>query len=280
MIMDRDGVRLWVESHGERGTPVLLVMGFGLPGRAWHPQVRGLVADHRVATFDNRGAGQSEDAPGAETIADLAEDARRVLDHLGWADAHVVGVSMGGMIAQELAIRHKPRIRSLTLIATHPGGRRNTAPTPRGLRLFLTAQLTRGPRRLAALRKLLFPGDVALNQDDRHLLTEFDSPIPRHVAARQLRAILRFDTRPRLPNLGGVPTLILRPGRDLLIRPTGSDDLHRRIPGADLTRFDDAGHGLTAQRADDVNRELLRHFRAADLEIERLAGWSSVDRKS
>jgi 3-oxoadipate enol-lactonase len=276
MIANCRGTHLWVETAGTGGTPVLLVMGFGLPGAAWHPQIRGLSPQHRVAWFDNRGVGRSEDRPGYASIADLAEDATGVLDHLGWDDAHVVGVSMGGMVAQELALRHKKRVRSLTLIATQPGGRRNAVPSRRGLRLFAKANATRGATRLAALRELLFPGDVTLSDDDKHLIDAFQQPIARHIALRQLAAILAFDARRRLPNLGGVPTLIVRPGQDLLIRPTRSDELFRRIPGATLTRFDDAGHGVSAQRADDVNRELLRHMRAADLEIARHEELSQV----
>ena len=108
--------------HGTSGPPVLLVMGLGMRGVVWRPQVEVLERDHRLLTFDNRGIGESDDAPGPWRIPDMAEDALRVLDAARFSSAHVVGVSMGGMIAQELALRAPRRVRSLTLIVTPPPG--------------------------------------------------------------------------------------------------------------------------------------------------------------
>src|ERR1700754_4754763 len=114
------------ESTGD-GPAVLLIMGLGLPGDAWWRTVPVLARACRVLTFDNRGSGRAEPA-GRLTIAGMAADAASVLDAAGVARAHVYGVSMGGMIAQELALTFPERVGSLVLGATSPGGRAATPP--------------------------------------------------------------------------------------------------------------------------------------------------------
>src|SRR3954451_18296094 len=120
---------LHFESSGE-GPAVLLVMGLGLPGDAWWRTVPVLARSCQVVTFDNRGAGRSDPPDGPLTIAAMAADAVSVLDAAGIARAHVYGISMGGMIAQELALGFPDRVASLVLGATSAGGRLATPPDP------------------------------------------------------------------------------------------------------------------------------------------------------
>lgn len=256
----------WYDLAGTTGSPVLLVMGFGFSGRAWKPQIEGLHHAHRVAFYDNRGVGQSASGSGTYSVRDLALDATALLDHLGWSDAHIVGVSMGGMIAQELALRHRHRVRSLTLIATHAGGRVRTLPTVAGLKLFLRANSADGDARLRNLMELLYPPEHMPNAEEiQALYSDVLSAVPKkRTALKQLAAVLQHNTRPRLHQLAGLPVQILKPARDILVRPTHSDRLHRDIPGSRLVCFPEAGHGLTAQCAPQVNQHLLDHFRRAD----------------
>ena len=116
--LELDGARLYYETTGETGTPVLLIMGFAVPMTMWGAQVPALAERHRVIAFDNRGAGKTTARPGLYTMRGFADDAVRLLDHLGVERAHVTGVSMGGMIAQELALGHRDRVLSLSLVAT------------------------------------------------------------------------------------------------------------------------------------------------------------------
>ncbi|HEX9102081.1 MAG TPA: alpha/beta hydrolase, partial [Polyangia bacterium] len=114
-----EGVKLHYERHGEQGEPMLLVMGLGSPLEFWEFQTPVFARTHRVCVYDNRGVGKSDKPAGPYDVRTLAEDAVAVMDACGFDRAHVVGLSMGGMIAQELAIRHPDRVGALVLAATY-----------------------------------------------------------------------------------------------------------------------------------------------------------------
>lgn len=252
---------------GDTGTPVLLIMGFGMRGATWQPQVDILRARHRVMTFDHRGVGESGPVETPVRMADLAFDALRVAAAAGFGAMHVVGVSLGGMIAQELALAAPNRVRSLTLIVTHAGGPLGWFPTLAGMKLFLKANRASGGGRLRALEELLYPPSFLETCDRRALAQRTRDTVsvlaPKATRLAQLRAVLGHDTRARLGALK-MPTLIVRAGLDVLIRPERSDELSRLIPHAELLRFDDAGHGVIYQHANRLGTKLLDHFAAAE----------------
>jgi len=211
------GHRIWYHTAGESGTPVLLIMGFTMRGTAWRWQIGALSERHRVAWFDHAGLGRS--APVATrrlTMGHLAADALTVMDDLGWERAHVVGISMGGMIAQHVALSSGPRVRSLTLAATHCGGFPNVLPPLEGMRAFVAIQRA-GSRdeRLDALAKLLFGPNFRTEEAERCrkiLLADFTRPPELKTTLAQLHAILRHRTADRLKELRSLPVMIVRPG--------------------------------------------------------------------
>ena len=259
--------RIAYETHGRSGPPVLLVMGLGMRGLVWRPQVEGLAGTHRLVTFDNRGVGGSEDAPGLWGIREMAGDALSVLDALGWESAHVVGVSMGGMIAQELALLAPGRLRSLTLIATHAGGPLAKLPPIEGLRGFLSVNLLPADQRFSALASLLYPPEFLRTVDHdamaQRMREQLGSRLPSSVRLRQILSVMRHDTRRRLPSVT-LPTLVLRSGRDALVHPREQARLARLVPGSEEHLFPDAGHGLIFQHQAAVNERLAAHFAGHD----------------
>ncbi len=259
--------RVHYDSRGAHGSPVLLVMGFGVPGSMWMNQIGALAARHRVAWFDNAGAGETRTRTRLR-MHDLGRHAVAVLDALGWADAHVVGVSMGGMIAQELALSWTPRVRSLSLIATHAGGWRNLLPPPASLLSFVRAFL--GPRaaRARVLERLIFPDEYLRTVDVAPLRAALRDQVvgaaPSGARLRQIGAIIGHRAAHRLHALHATPTLVVKASRDRLIRPREHQRLHRLIPNSRLVEFADAGHAILHQCAARLNDVLLAHFAAAD----------------
>jgi 3-oxoadipate enol-lactonase len=250
--------------HGESGPRVLLIMGFGMSSDAWRPQVDGLSDRLQLVRYDNRGIHRSSAGVGPHDLRGLAADAAGLLDHLGWPDAHIVGISMGGMVAQHFALDHRHRTRSLTLIATHAGGGlRHTRPSLRAIRLFVKANLTRGPERLAALSELLFTpawrDALRAKGWSADQLSTVAQPSDRRVRLAHLRAMLRNDVRRRLPLLAGLPVLVIRPDADQLVPPRLSDEIASLIPGARLVSVR-SGHGALMEATEAVNNAIADHI--------------------
>lgn len=260
--------RIHYEPHGESGPPILLIMGLGMRSAVWRPQVEGLKDRFRLVTFDHRGIGDSELPPGRTwTMGDMAGDALSVLDAMGWETAHVVGVSMGGMVAQHLVLGAQARVRSLTLIATHAGGGLGARPTGRGLRLMARANL--GPRsgRIETLTHLLYPDHFRESFDvaslDARMKEQVGVPPPKRALLGQLSAILRHDTRARLAEIR-VPTQVIQPGEDLLVPPPVCEHLAAAIPDVRRVPIPEAGHGVIFQSREKVNEAIAEHVAQHD----------------
>lgn len=256
--------------HGElrygmagEGPPVLLIMGFMARGSAWRDQIVGLTSSHQVVWFDHIGVGESSGKP-ARSMSTFVEHCEGLLDHLGWASAHVVGISMGGMIAQELALRHTHRVKSLSLIVTHAGGVFTALPPLRGIPYFLSAQLALSPhRRLAALKRLLVPERVLKTLPpgsvEGRLKEDFTPKPPLRVRLSHILAVLRHHTQHRLPSLT-TQTLVVQAQEDLLISPRHSQQLADLLPHVHFVSFADAGHGIIRQRNIPLTDTLRDHL--------------------
>jgi len=261
-FVERPGYRLHHESFGQpEAPPLLLIMGLGMASEAWDTLPARLADRFRVVVFDNRGVGRSSAPPGGFRMRDLADDAASVLDAEGIAEASVFGISMGGMIAQELALRHPGRVRSLALGATFGSHRRSHKPRIGVARdLLLVSVFSRRPRRMARL--LVSDEFISRNQErfDRWLGRLSRAPLSS--ARRQILAIARHDAEDRLPKLS-IPTLVISGDRDRLVPVENSRRLARVIPGARLLEFPGAGHAFPFERADETVRALTEHCLAA-----------------
>lgn len=237
-------IELNYDVRGE-GEPLLLIMGFGGSSAGWRSEfLDGLARTLRVITFDNRGTGQSEKPETPTTIAQMADDAAALLDALAIERAHVLGISMGGMIAQELALRHPARINGLVLGCTNCGqpGSVVAAPEVVGLLAFPPEMDPREAARRA--RPASYTPEFIVANDaflDEMLERAFQNPTPPATRLRQMEAIQAWGTGDRLDQLT-MPVLIITGDRDVLVPPENSRILHERIAGSRLHVIPEAAH--------------------------------------
>lgn len=246
---------LYYESLGDSGPRVLLIMGLRARGNAFTPLVSRLERDHQVVLFDNRGVGGSAALGGPLSMSVMAQDAVGLMDHLGWETAHLVGVSMGGMVAQHVALEHKQRLQSLSLITTTAYGRGAVVPSLSTLRLYLGTLMGSQRSRLGWLARLLYSVEHLERegvepQIDR-LIQAFGHDKPGTWKA-QVQAISNHDVRARLGELDPLPLLLLSAGKDRLIANTHTALLREALPKAQVAHFEHAGHGVLAECADQV----------------------------
>jgi len=228
------------ERRGE-GPPLLLVQGVGLGRWGWGPCVDLLAARFEVVVYDNRGIGESDAPPGPYTVAMLAEDAVQVLDEAGVDRAHVLGASLGGMVAQHVAVEHPERVDHLVLACTTPGGS-DAFPVPEPtMRLLAEApSLDRETAITLFTRNALAPGaPEALVQQIVGLRLEN----PQDVAAwgAQIAAGAGFDGSSRLGEIRA-STLVLHGSADNVVDVRSAALLVERIPGARSQVFQGLGH--------------------------------------
>lgn len=260
-----------VDVVGE-GPPVLMLQGAGAVGEAWRPQAEALKHQYTCCLVDNRGIGGSGPAPGRLSVAQMAEDVRRVMDHLGWEQAHVVGHSIGGLIAQQLAVETPERVRSLCLMCTFHTGRVITA--PRAFMMWVGMRMQIGPRawrRRAFLELVLTPEELA-NEDLDAVAESMRPAFGRDLAdtpsivMRQTLAGGRHDLLDRLGELAELPTLVVSGLQDRVAEPRHGQALAEAIPGARFLGLPGA-HGFPLRDPEPVNAALLAHL--AEVEARR-----------
>jgi pimeloyl-ACP methyl ester carboxylesterase len=250
------------ELHGE-GEPLVLIMGFTGSLEGWRPLVPAFAREYRVLIFDNRGAGLTDKPAGPYSIPMMADDAAGLMDALGIESANVYGMSMGGMIAQELTLRHPQKVRALVLGCTTPGGP-NSHPRPKKT----IEALTRIPNvskeeGLEIVLRLLFTEEfIAANGPQVREMTRnaFDLRTPRHAVLAQAGAIAAQDTYDRLPQIKA-PTLVIAGGSDEMILSANSPILAQRIPGAELVMYPKARHGYLFELAAEATAAVLDFLR-------------------
>ena len=282
------GITLEYEVHGE-GDPLLLVMGLGGQLVAWPATfIAGLVdRGFQVITFDNRDIGLStkiDAAPPTKTqtamfsisrrfaksaylLSDMAKDAVGLLDALNIERAHVVGMSMGGMIAQTMAIEHPSRVRSLTSIMSTTGnprvGRPKTSVMLRALKLTGGSKETFADSQAALFK--LFSGSLYDELEIREIAKlSVARDFTPDGTARQMAAIMASPDRTPLLKKLNVPTLVVHGLEDGLVQPSGGYATTKAIPGARLLAFPDMGHNLPQARIPEILDEIKRNtFRAS-----------------
>ncbi len=244
-------VPLWWEEQG-KGEPLLLVMGHIYGMRMWHRVVPVLAERYRVISFDNRGIGKSRPAAGPHSIADMAHDAFAVLDAAGVTSAHVYGASMGGLIAQEMALSRPDRIRSLVLGCTGcPGD--ETSPSAR-----FAALKYRIPLRLFAplMKKSMYGASTEQDLIEEDVRILLDIPVAPQALVAQARGIAAFRSRARVADIA-VPVLVLHGTEDKVVPVERGHELHHAIPHSRLLLLEGAGHNYTTDATALANQAVL-----------------------
>jgi len=257
VVQREDGASISYEVDGPTDAPVVvLVMGLAWPAAMWFRQVPALAERHRVLRMDNRGAGKTGDVPGAPyTVEMMAADCLAVMDHARVQSAQVIGISMGGLIAQEMALTAPERITSLCLVATHPGIAQAVVNPDAMAVLMKRGEMT--PQEAA---EISIPYNYAPGTS-RELIEE-DWSIRMPLAATnsgylaQVTGSAQWSGYDRLGSIS-IPTMVLHGELDLLVPPANGQTIADRIPGAELVMIPDANHVLTTDQPEQVNKVLL-----------------------
>jgi 3-oxoadipate enol-lactonase len=250
------------ESYGEK-EPLLLISGVSGGTWTWEENIEAWSPHFRVIVFDNIGAGQSSKPNRPYTIEEMAHHAAMVLDAAGAKQAGVVGLSMGGMIAQELALRHPNRVHRLVLGCTHCGGSNRIPPHPKVIQRFADnkdlspEEIINKNLELLVTPQFLRSGSGALlRYKERQLKAPFQ---PDYALKRQLDAIAGFDACDRIGNIQ-VPTLILTAEHDMLVPPENGRFLSTHIPDTVEKFFAHACHLIYLECAQDFNETIMNFF--------------------
>ena len=253
-------INMYYEIHGE-GFPLVMIMGLGADVTWWEPElIEGFARKFKTIIFDNRGAGRSDKPAIDYSIKMFADDTRGLMRALGIDKAHVLGVSMGGMIAQELAINYPEAVEKLVLVVTTPGGPKTIPPTPKALAQLTMDRTGMKPEEIAEkIVETLFPEEYLSKHPE--IAKEFAGRtmkymIPPDAYLRQLNAVLNFNAYDRLDRIKA-PTLIVMGGKDIIVPPGNGRLLAERIPNSRLVIFEESGHGLIAQERDRFLKTVL-----------------------
>jgi pimeloyl-ACP methyl ester carboxylesterase len=245
--------------RGGAGEPLLLIQGMSANHLAWGESFRAkLEADFEVIVFDNRGVGLSSPVDGKFSIADMGADTAALLEALEVESAHVLGISMGGMIAQELTLAHPERVRSLTLGCTYCGG-------PSDFRGLVDAMGSGDRDRVfrETYKLNLSPGFRAEEANYEPFAAMARAlPAPAETIGTQLQAIAAHNTQERLAQIG-VPTLVIHGTVDRMLGYVNGELIASLIPAARLETFEDVGHMFWWEQPERAAELVRAHALAA-----------------
>ncbi len=253
-----NGIEIYYEQHGA-GEPVVLIQGLGANVTGWDSQMEPLSREYRLIAFDNRGAGRSEKPAEPYSIHQMADDTAALMDDLGIQTAHVFGMSMGGMIAQEMYHRHGARVRSLILAGTMAGGPMATFPDMNVFQQFVSNGATSMAEAIAEGLKLFYSDKFLEKNKDwlvKRSLKNMSLMAPPHALQKQMMAVMGFNAHGLLSGIK-VPTLVMGATDDQIVPFANQQLIAKRIPEARFVPFEGAGHGFLTERAVAVNRAVL-----------------------
>jgi 3-oxoadipate enol-lactonase len=254
-FVENQGARIYWDEQG-RGDPVLLIMGLGYPAAMWHRARPALTTRYRTVALDNRGAGRSDTPPGPYSMPLMASDAAAVLDAAGIESAHVIGVSMGGMIAQELVLQYPQRVRSLILGCTAAGGSTAVRAEAAATQMLMMREKMSPEQAAEAAVPFIYDRNTPRERIDEDIAIRRPwFPSPEGYAA-QLQGILGWEAYSRLGQIVA-PTLVIHGESDRLVPPGNARLIAERIPGAKLVMIPRASHLFFTDQEEVANRAIM-----------------------
>ncbi len=253
-VIKAGNINLSYDVYGE-GEPLLLIMGFGMPGAAWLPSLP-LFKGFKSIYFDNRGTGLSDKPDGPYTVPDMADDASNLLKALDIPRAKVFGVSMGGMIAQELTLRHPEQVVRVVLGCTMPGGPNTKMASPEIVEKLMTGSklMASDPdKAFDVIMPVLMPQEfIDAHPEIKSMMiagAKMMPPTPPATSDRAMAGVSTFNAYDRLPQIK-CPVMIVHGEADVLVPPENAHLIKSKIPQAELYMIPGAGHAF--QSADPV----------------------------
>jgi pimeloyl-ACP methyl ester carboxylesterase len=266
---DLNGFEIHYDVHGE-GDPLICVHGLGCDRRAWVLQIEPFSQQFQAVFFDNRDVGQSSLASADYSTADMAQDVIALADHLGLETFHLLGISLGGMVSQQVALAAPERVRTLTLAVTHGGVQK--AGRLRGHLLGSYARHLPLEDQVDNLLYLCYTEAFFENEEMfqfmRNALLDNPYPQPAEAFARQAAAGAHHDVRDRLGGLT-MPVHVIGAERDLMIPVWKSKELASLIPGSKLTILEGQGHGVMWEGAAQFNAAVTEFVTTMRVEAVR-----------
>jgi pimeloyl-ACP methyl ester carboxylesterase len=261
-----NGINLYYELHGS-GEPLVLIAGLGYDGWMWHKMIMGLAEQFQVISFDNRGVGQSDKPAGPYTAQLLAADTLGMLDDFGIGKAHIVGHSMGGFVAQAIAVDHPERVNRLILSATNFGGPRHIPITPEAMAVLTDVSGDPVERLRRGIAISCAPGFAESNPQLIEEWIAYRVRNPLDPAGYQAQLAIGLSLIPEAASferrLSAVraPTLILFGEHDKVVPPGNADLLAARISGSQVAILPDAGHFFPFEAPEEANRIIAQFLK-------------------
>jgi pimeloyl-ACP methyl ester carboxylesterase len=255
-------IELFYQVQGD-GFPLLMIQGYSGGHNAWFFQTRAFKKHYQVIVFDNRGIGKTQRSPAPYTVKTLADDAVGLLNHLGIDKAHILGMSLGGMVAQELAINYPEKVEKLVLVCTTTGDDEITNVHPDMLKALGLEEGDAQPdlRSLDFRQTTTAIVSLAFNKRLYRLINVplvklYMKLINMEGLKQQLEAVTGHSTGDRIHGIKA-PTLVLTGNEDRLISPISSENIAGKIPDARLIKLEGGSHAFFMEMRKEFNREVL-----------------------
>lgn len=259
-----DDIELYYEVHGD-GTPLVMIMGLGANVDWWTPEfLEPMKNNFKTIIFDNRDAGRSDNVDEEYVIKDLASDTIHLMDALNIDKGNILGISMGGMIAQEIVLNYSERVNKLVLASTNCGNPRSILPSQQVLALL--TQDREGLSQEEIIEKtipLLFTDDFIENNPDYIEKTKekmLKAPIKPEAYQRQINALMKFNTGRKLKKIEQ-PTLVIHGKKDILVPHKNGEIIADLIPNAQLEIFEESAHSLFSHEPEKVTKTVLNFLK-------------------